>query len=45
MVNTGFEIRDEVQKNMAFPYLPGGKTMAFMNVGWLAPAGQFILNN
>ena len=40
MVNTGFEITDEVQKNMAFPYLPGGKRMPFMNIGWLAPAGQ-----
>ena len=40
MVNTGFEITDEVQKNMAFPYLPGGKRMPFMNIGWAAPAGQ-----
>ncbi|KAL9959505.1 hypothetical protein ACROYT_G032832, partial [Oculina patagonica] len=40
MVNTGFEITDEVQKNMAFPYLPKGKRMEFMNIGWMAPAGQ-----
>ena len=40
MVNTGFEITDEVEKNMAFPYLPGGKRFPFMNFGWLAPAGQ-----
>ena len=40
MVNTGFEITDEVQKNMAFPYLPQGKRMEFVNIGWLAPAGQ-----
>ena len=40
MVNTGFEITDEVQKNMAFPYLPGGKRMPFMNIGWVAPTGQ-----
>lgn len=40
MVNTGFEITTEVEKNMAFPYLPGGKRMPFMNIGWLAPAGQ-----
>ena len=40
MVNTGFEITDEVEKNMAYPYQPGGKKMPFMNIGWLAPAGQ-----
>ena len=40
MVNTGFDITDEVQKNMAFPYLPSGKKMPFVNIGWLAPAGQ-----
>ena len=40
MMNTGFEITDEVQKNMAFPYLPGGKRMSFMNIGWVAPTGQ-----
>ena len=40
MVNTGFEITDEVQKNMALPYLPKGKKMPFMNFGWLVPAGQ-----
>ena len=40
MSNTGFEITDELQKNMAFPYLPNGKKMPFMEIGWLAPAGQ-----
>ena len=40
MVNTGFEITNEVQKNMAFPYLLGGRKMPFMNLGWAAPAGQ-----
>ena len=40
MVNTGFEITDEVKKNMAYPYLPKGKRMPFMEIGWLAPAGQ-----
>lgn len=40
MANTGFEITDEVEKNMAFPYLPDGKRFPFMNLGWLAPAGQ-----
>ena len=40
MVNTGFKITDEVKKNIAYPYLPKGKRMAFMNIGWVAPAGQ-----
>ncbi|XP_020631649.1 putative beta-lactamase-like 1 [Orbicella faveolata] len=40
MVNTGFEITDEVKKNMAYPYLCGGKRTPFMEIGWLAPAGQ-----
>ena len=40
MVNTGFKITDEVKKNMAYPYLPKGKIMPFMEIGWLAPAGQ-----
>ncbi|KAJ7370841.1 Putative beta-lactamase-like 1 [Desmophyllum pertusum] len=40
MVNTGFEITDEVQKNMAFPYLSKGQRMPFMDIGWMAPAGQ-----
>ena len=40
MANTGFEITDKVQKNMAFPYLPKGVRMPFMNIGWAAPAGQ-----
>ncbi|KAJ7370843.1 Putative beta-lactamase-like 1 [Desmophyllum pertusum] len=25
---------------MAFPYLPKGKRMPFMDIGWMAPAGQ-----
>ena len=40
MVNTGFKITDEVEKNMAFPYLPGGIRFPFMNIGWISPAGQ-----
>ena len=40
MINTGFKITDEVKKNMAFPYLSKGKIMPFMEIGWLAPAGQ-----
>ena len=40
MVNSGFEITDEVKKNIAYPYLPKGKRMPFMEIGWLAPAGQ-----
>jgi len=40
MANTGFKITEEVKKNMAFPYLPAGQRMAFMEIGWLAPAGQ-----
>ena len=40
MVNTGFEITDEVEKNMAYPYRPGGNKMPFTDFGWLAPAGQ-----
>lgn len=40
MENTGYEITPLVEKNMAFPYLPGGKRMDFMNIGWIAPAGQ-----
>ena len=37
MVNTGFEITEEVKKNMALPYLLKGQRM---DIGWLAPAGQ-----
>ena len=40
MFNTGFKITTAVERNMAFPYLPRGKKMTFMDVGWLAPAGQ-----
>lgn len=39
MANTGFEITEEVEKNMAFPYLHDGKRMKFMNLGWINPAG------
>lgn len=40
MNNTGFEITDDVQRNMAFPYGKDGTRIPFMDVGWLAPAGQ-----
>lgn len=40
MNNTGFAITEEVQQNMAFPYSKDGKRMPFMDLGWLAPAGQ-----
>lgn len=40
MKNTGFNITEDVQQNMAFPYGKDGKRMPFMDVGWLAPAGQ-----
>ena len=39
MANTGFEITEEVEKNMAFPYLHHGQRMKFMNLGWINPAG------
>lgn len=39
MANTGFEITEEVEKNMAFPYLPNGQRMKFTNLGWINPAG------
>ena len=39
MANTGFEITEEVEKNTAFPYLPNGQRMKFMNLGWINPAG------
>ena len=39
MANTGFEITEEVEKNMAFPYLPNGQRMKFVNLGWINPAG------
>jgi len=35
MVNMGFEITNEVQKKMAFPFLPGGMRLPFMNIGWV----------
>ncbi|XP_022802282.1 putative beta-lactamase-like 1 [Stylophora pistillata] len=40
MANTGFQITEEVEKNMALPYLPNGQRMKFMEIGWLAPAGN-----
>ena len=40
MTNTGFNITPEVEDNMALPYSPGEKRYPFMNLGWLAPAGQ-----
>ena len=40
MNNTGFKITDQVRANMALPYETGGKLFPFMNIGWLAPAGQ-----
>ena len=40
MVNTGFKVTDELKMNMAYPYLLKGKRMPFMDIGWMAPAGQ-----
>lgn len=40
MSNSGFELTEDVQQNMAFPYGKDGKRLPFMDVGWLAPAGQ-----
>lgn len=40
MTRTGFEITADVQQNMAFPYSPNGEIMHFMNIYWVAPAGQ-----
>ena len=40
MTNTGFDITEDVRKNMAFPHKPDGSRMPFMNIYWVAPAGQ-----
>ena len=40
MTNTGFEITDDVQQNMAFPHSTNGSRMPFMIIYWVAPAGQ-----
>lgn len=40
MTRTGFEITEDVQQNMAFPYSENGTKMPFMNIYWVAPAGQ-----
>ena len=40
MTNTGFEITEDVQRNMAFPYSNNGSRMPFMIIFWVAPAGQ-----
>lgn len=40
MTNTGFEITEGVQQNMAFPHVEDGSRMPFMTIYWIAPAGQ-----
>ena len=40
MTNTGFQITEEVQRNMAFPHSNNGSRMPFMIIYWVAPAGQ-----
>lgn len=40
MTNTGFEITEDVQRNMAFPHSKNGSRMPFMIIYWIAPAGQ-----
>lgn len=44
MFSTGFEISDDVEKNIAFPYLGNGQEKVsktpFSRLGWLAPAGE-----
>lgn len=40
MSNTGFEITDDVQRNMAFPHQNSGKREPFMIIHWVAPSGQ-----
>lgn len=40
MTNTGFDVTEQVQQNMAFPHDDKGKRMPFMIVDWVAPAGQ-----
>lgn len=41
MTNTGFDVTEQVQQNMAFPHdYKTGKRMPFMIIDWVAPAGQ-----
>ena len=40
MTNTGFQVTEEVQRNMAFPHSNNGSRMPFMIIYWVAPAGQ-----
>lgn len=40
MTNTGFDITQDVQRNMAFPHTANGSRMPFMIIYWIAPAGQ-----
>lgn len=40
MTNTGFDVTEQVQQNMAFPHDDKGKRMPFMIIDWVAPAGQ-----
>lgn len=44
MFNTGFEITNDVEKNIAFPYLGKDQKKVsktpFSRLGWLAPAGE-----
>lgn len=40
MTNTGFDITEDVQRNMAFPHYANGTKMPFMTIYWVAPAGQ-----
>ena len=44
MYNTGFQITNDVEKNMAISYLRNGQEKAskvtFSRLGWLAPAGE-----
>ena len=40
MTNTGFDVTEQVQQNMAFPHDDKGKRTPFMIIDWVAPAGQ-----
>ena len=40
MTNTGFDVTEQVQQNMAFPHDVKGKRIPFMIIDWVAPAGQ-----
>lgn len=40
LTNTGFNITEDVQEDMAFTYDETGNEMPFMNIGWLSPSGQ-----